>query len=163
LDNSPNLFTIADLSRVWILCDVYENDLASIQLNEFADIRLNAYPNQVFRGRISNIAPVLDPNIRTAKVRIETDDPGVIRLGMFVRATFHSQRTQVRAVVPASAILHLLDREWIYVPQGGRAFRRVEVVSGHVVAPGRQEIVSGIQPGDRVVTNALDLQNTADR
>ena len=163
LDNSPNLFTIADLSRVWILCDVYENDLASIQLNEFADIRLNAYPNQVFRGRISNIAPVLDPNIRTAKVRIETDNPGVIRLGMFVRATFHSQRTQVRAVVPASAILHLLDREWIYVPQGGRAFRRVEVVSGHVVAPGRQEIVSGIQPGDRVVTNALDLQNTADR
>jgi cobalt-zinc-cadmium efflux system membrane fusion protein len=163
LDNSPNLFTIADLSRVWILCDVYENDLASVQLNELADIRLNAYPSQVLRGRISNIAPILDPNIRTAKVRIETDNPGVMRLGMFVRATFHSQRTQVRAVVPASAILHLLDREWVYVPQVGHAFRRVEVVTGRVVAPGRQEIVSGIRPGDRVVTNALDLQNTADR
>ena len=163
LDNSPNLFTIADLSRVWILCDVYENDLASVQLNEFADIRLNAYPSHVLRGRISNIAPVLDPNIRTAKVRIETDNPGLMRLGMFVRATFHDQRTQVRAVVPASAILHLLDREWVYVPQGDHAFRRVEVVSGRVVSPGRQEIVSGIRPGDQVVTNALDLQNTADR
>lgn len=163
LDNSPNLFTIADLSRVWILCDVYENDLASIHLNEFADIRLNAYPSQVLRGRISNIAPVLDPNIRTAKVRIEADNPGEMRLGMFVRATFHGQRTQVRAVVPASAILHLLDRDWVFVPQGGHAFRRVEVVSGRVVSPGRQEIVSGIRPGDQVVTNALDLQNTAVR
>jgi membrane fusion protein, heavy metal efflux system len=110
LDNSPNLFTIADLSRVWIVCDVYENDLANVHLNEFADIRLNAYPGRVFQGRISNIGPVLDPNIRTAKVRIETENPGLMRLGMFVRATFQGQRMQARAVVPASAILHLHDR-----------------------------------------------------
>jgi cobalt-zinc-cadmium efflux system membrane fusion protein len=163
LDNSPNLFTVADLSKVWILCDVYENDLANVHLNEFADIRLNAYPSRVFQGRISNISPVLDSNIRAAKVRIETDNPGVMRLGMFVRATFHGQKARVLAVVPASAILHLHDRDWVYVPQGDHAFRRVEVVSGRVIATGQQVIVSGIRPGDQVVTNALDLQNTTDQ
>jgi cobalt-zinc-cadmium efflux system membrane fusion protein len=163
LDNSPNLFTIADISRVWIICDVYENDLPNVHLNESADIRLNAYPSRVFQGRISNIAPVLDPNLRTAKVRIETDNPGLMRLGMFVRATFRGQKTLGRAVVPASAILHLHDRDWVYVPQGGHAFQRVEVTSGGMVALGRQEILSGIRPGDRVVANALDLQYRADQ
>ena len=163
LDNSPNLFTIADLSRVWIICDVYENDLANVHLNELADIRLNAYPGRVFQGRISNIAPILDSNIRTAKIRIEADNPGLMRLGMFVRATFHGPGLQVRAVVPAPAILHLHDRDWVYVPHGSHAFRRVEVSSGQMVALGRQEIISGIRPGDRVVENALELENTVDQ
>jgi cobalt-zinc-cadmium efflux system membrane fusion protein len=86
---SPNPFTISDLSYVWILCDVYENDLVNVRLGEKADIRLNAYPNQVFTGTISNIGPVLDPNIRTVKVRIEMANPGMMRPGMFVTATFH--------------------------------------------------------------------------
>ena len=89
LDNSPNLFTIADLSSVWILCDVYENNLASVHLGEFADVRLNAYPDRLFKGHISNIGPILDPNIRTAKVRLDMANPGMMRLGMFVTATFH--------------------------------------------------------------------------
>ena len=89
---SPNPFTISDLTYVWILCDVYENDLSIVHLGERADIRLNAYPNQVFTGVINNIGPVLDPNIRTAKVRIEVRNPGLMRVGMFVTATFHGQR-----------------------------------------------------------------------
>ena len=68
---SPNPFTISDLSYVWILCDVYENDLANVRAWRQGRHSLNAYPNQVFTGTISNIGPVLDPNIRTAKVRIE--------------------------------------------------------------------------------------------
>lgn len=163
LDNSPNLFTISDLSRVWVICDVYENDLANVQVNEFADIRLNAYPDKVLKGRISNIGSILDPNIRTAKVRIEIENPGLMRLGMFVQATFRGQRKQVRGVVPASAILHLHDRDWVYVPQRRDAFRRLEVLSGQMVAPGQQEIVSGVSPGERVVTNALLLQNSAEQ
>jgi cobalt-zinc-cadmium efflux system membrane fusion protein len=163
LDNSPNLFTISDLSRVWIICDVYENDLAHVRLNEFADIRLNAYPGRVFKGRIGNIGPILDPAIRTAKVRIEMANPGLMRPGMFAQATFRGQQKLVRGSVPASAILHLHDRDWVYVPQGGNKFRRVEVQSGEMVSPGQQEIVSGIRPGDRVVANALDLQNTAEQ
>src|SRR5215469_3340273 len=158
---SPNAFTISDLSHVWILCDVYENDLSFVRLGESADIRLNAFPEKVYKGRLSNIGAILDPSIRTAKVRIEVENPGLMRLGMFVEATFHSPQSQMRAVLPASAILHLHDREWVYVPQGG-AFRRVEVRSGRMLTPGQQEVLAGIRPGQRVVLNALDLQNTAE-
>jgi cobalt-zinc-cadmium efflux system membrane fusion protein len=163
LDNSPNLFTIADLSRVWIVCDVYENDMANVRLGEYADIHLNAYPGRVFEARVSNIGPALDPNIRTAKVRLEVENPGLMRLGMFVTATFHGQQKETRALVPASAVLHLHDRDWVYVPAGGNTFRRVEVTGGKTIAPNMQEIVTGIAPGDRVVSNALVLQNTAEQ
>lgn len=162
LDNSPNLFTIADLSSVWVLCDVYENDLAQVHVGESADIRLNAYPDRVFKARIDNIGPILDPNLRTAKVRLQVSNPGVMRLGMFVTATFHGQSRRVLALVPASAVLHLHDRDWVYVPNGGNSFRRVGVVGGAMVAPNLQE-VTGINPGDRVVSNALVLQNTAEQ
>jgi cobalt-zinc-cadmium efflux system membrane fusion protein len=163
LDNSPNLFTIADLSSVWILCDVYENDLPSVHLGETAEIRLNAYPNSAFRGRISNISPILDPSIRTAKVRIEVRNSGIMKVGMFVSATFHGQKEEMRAAVPASAILHLHDRDWVYVPAGDKQFRRMEVVSGEALSNGLQEIVSGIQAGQQVVANALVLQSTTEQ
>ena len=117
---SPNPFTISDLSHVWILCDVYENDLAQVHLGEFADIHLSGYPNLVLKGHIGNIGPVLDPALHTAKVRLELANPGMLRLGMFVTATFHGLHKQVHASVPASAVLHLHDRDWVYVPVGGR-------------------------------------------
>jgi cobalt-zinc-cadmium efflux system membrane fusion protein len=163
LDNSPNLFTISDLSEVWILCDVYENDLPKVHLGEYADVRLNAYPARVFRARIANIGTVLDPNLRTAKVRLQMPNPGIMRIGMFVTATFHSQTKQVRATVPASAVLHLHDRDWVYVPVEGGRFRRVEVTGGAMLPDNMQEIVSGIEPGQRVVANALVLQNTVEQ
>jgi membrane fusion protein, heavy metal efflux system len=161
--SAPNPFTISDLSHVWILCDVYENDLAFVHVGQYADIRLNAYPNTVYKGRLSNIGPILDPNIRAAKVRIEVENPGLMRLGMFVEATFRSLESQVHAVLPASAILHLHDRDWVYVPQGGNMFRRVEVRSGRMISPGQQEILSGLRPGERAVADALDLQNTVEK
>ncbi|MFI5093565.1 MAG: efflux RND transporter periplasmic adaptor subunit [Candidatus Acidiferrales bacterium] len=161
--SSPNPFTISDLSNVWILCDVYENDLANVHVGETAEVRLNAYPDKVFTGRISNMSPVLDPSLRTAKVRIEVRNPGLMRIGMFVSATFHGQKKETRAAVPASAILHLHDREWVYVPAGEKKFRRVEVVTGNSVPDNRQEIVSGIRPGQQVVSNALVLQNSVEQ
>src|SRR5580700_11838968 len=91
---APNPFTISDLSHVWILCDVYENDLASVRRGETAEIGLNAYPDKVFRGEIANIGPLLDPNLRTAKVRIEVANPGSMKLGMFVTATFHGEKKE---------------------------------------------------------------------
>src|SRR5216684_6361344 len=160
---SPNPFTISDLSNVWILCDVYENDLASVHMGETAEIRLNAYPDKVFTGRISNVGPVLDPVIRTAKVRIEVHNPGLMRVGMFVTATFHGQKKETRAAVPASAILHLHDRDWAYVPAGEKKFRRVEVAAGGALPNGMQEIVSGVKPGQQVVGNALVLQNSVEQ
>jgi cobalt-zinc-cadmium efflux system membrane fusion protein len=163
LDNSPNLFTISDLSHVWIVCDVYENDLPTVRLGDTADIHLTAYPDRALTGRISNIGTILDPSIRTAKVRIEVDNPDLMRVGMFVTATFHGQSRQSRATVPASAILHLHDREWVYVPTGTGRFQRVEVVSGAVLPGNLQELISGLQPGQPVVSNALVLQNTAEQ
>lgn len=163
LDNSPNLFTIADLSSVWIICDVYENDLAGVNVGEYADIRLNAQPGRLFKARISNISPVLDPTIRAAKVRLELDNPGLMRVGMFVTAAFHGQTQETRAVVPATAVLHLHDRDWVYVPAENGRFRRVEVVSGKMLPDKLQEIVTGIPPGAQVVSNALVLQNAAEQ
>jgi cobalt-zinc-cadmium efflux system membrane fusion protein len=161
--SSPNPFTISDLSHVWILCDVYENDLVSVRLGEKADIRLNAYPEQVLAGIISNIGPVLDPNIRTVKVRIEMRNPGLMRPGMFVSATFHGRQKQTRAAVPATAILHLHDRDWVYLPVKGNQFRRTEVVGGDMLPGAMQEIVSGLAPGQQVVANALEFQNSAEQ
>jgi cobalt-zinc-cadmium efflux system membrane fusion protein len=161
--SSPNPFTISDLSRVWVLCDVYENDLATVRVGDTADIRLNAYPNKVFSGKISNIGPVLDPNLRTAKVRIEVANPGLMRPGMFATATFHSLDQKKYAAVPATAILHLHDRNWVYVPAGGNKLRRVEVIAGDMLAGGAQEIISGIAPGQQVVANALEFQNSVEQ
>jgi cobalt-zinc-cadmium efflux system membrane fusion protein len=160
---SPNPFTISDLSNVWILCDVYENDLANVHVGETAEIRLNAYPDKLFTGRISNVLPVLDPTIRTAKVRIEVRNPGLMRVGMFVTATFHGQKKETHALVPASAILHLHDRDWVYVPTGDKKFRRVEVAGGKMLPGNMQEVVSGIKPGVQVVQNALVFQNTVEQ
>ena len=160
---SPNPFTIADLSHVWILNDVYENDLPFVRVGEYADVHLNAYPNIVLRGRIGNISPNLDPNLRTAKVRLEVENTGILRLGMFVTSTFHALKKEVRATVPAPAVLHLHDRDWVYVPIEGKRFRRVEVTAGNMLPDNTQEIVSGIQPGQKVVARALVLQNTVEQ
>lgn len=159
--NTPNPFTISDLSSVWIVCDVYENDLAAVRLGDTADIRLNAYPGKVFKGRVSNISAILDPNIRTAKVRIEMGNPGLMRIGMFVSATFHGQTTEMHTIVPASAILHMHDRDFVYVAAPDKKFRRVEVASGELLSDNLslQEVKSGLKPGQQVVTNALVLDH----
>jgi len=160
---SPNPFTISDLSYVWILCDVYENDLPHVHVGETAEIRLNAYPSQTFTGRVSNVLPILDPTIRTAKVRIEVRNPGMMRVGMFVTARFRGQKKETHAVVPAAAILHLHDRDWVYIPDGESKFRRVSVVAGEPLSNNSQEVISGVEPGQRVVTNALLLQSTVEQ
>jgi cobalt-zinc-cadmium efflux system membrane fusion protein len=163
LDNSPNLFTISDLSRVWIVCDVYENDLPTVRVGDTAEIHLAAYPDRVLTGRINNIGAMLDPTIRTAKVRIEVANPGILRIGMFVTAAFHGRSTETRAVIPAAAVLHLHDRDWVYVPVGNAQFERREVAGGQMLPGNMQELRSGLRPGDRVVANALVFQNTVEQ
>jgi len=160
--SAPNPFTISDLSHVWIICDVYENDLSQVHLGEYADIHLTAYPDHVLRARIANIAPILDPSIRTAKVRLEVENPGLMRIGMFVTAAFHG-KSETHASVPSTAILHLHDRDWVYMPNNASHFRRAEVTAGKMLPGGMQEVVSGLKPGDRVVSNALVMQSTVEQ
>ncbi|MGO9325894.1 MAG: efflux RND transporter periplasmic adaptor subunit [Terracidiphilus sp.] len=155
-------FTIADLSVVWIVCDVYENDLPKVHLGQEAQIQLDAYPGKVLTGRISDIGPVLDPTIRTAKVRLEVSNPGILKLGMFVTATFLGRTKEAHAVVPASAILHLHDRQWVFVQAGGKQFKRIEVTADGVLPGDQQEILSGIAPGQQVVRDVLELEATAE-
>jgi cobalt-zinc-cadmium efflux system membrane fusion protein len=159
----PNPFTISDMSKVWIVCDVYENNMAQVHIGEYADIHLTAYPDRVLKARISNILPIVDPSIRTAKVRLEVENPGLMRLGMFVTATFHGETLERRAMVPATAILHLHDREWVYTPTQPGHFRRLEVVAGSMLPDSMQEVVRGIKAGEKVVSNALVFQNTVEQ
>lgn len=157
LSGSATAFTIADLSTVWVVCDVYENDIPKLQVGQEARIKVNAFSDRVLTGRISDIGPILDPSLRTAKVRVELANPGFLKLGMFATATFTSRSKEVRAVVPADAVLHLHDREWAFLPAGENQFKRVEVHAGRMIDGNRQEILSGLQPGQQVVANALLL------
>ena len=156
---SATAFTVADLTSVWVICDVYENDIPKLALGQEARIKINAYPDKVITGRVSDIGPVLDPSLRTAKVRIEVPNPGILKLGMFVTSTFQSLKKQHFALVPAPAVLHLRDREWVYVPAPDNHFRRVEVKAGQIIGD-KQAILSGIQAGQQVVSNVLQLEAT---
>ena len=161
--SGPNPFTISDLSFVWVICDVYENDLDAVHVGEYADIHLNAYPGKILKGRIDNILPTLDPTIRTAKVRLEVQNPGMLRIGMFTTATFFGKQAETRSSVPATAILHIHDRDWVFVPLGYGSFKRLEVTAGAMLPGKMQEVVAGIKPGDQVVENALVMQNTVEQ
>jgi cobalt-zinc-cadmium efflux system membrane fusion protein len=169
LSGSSNAFVIADLSHVWILCDVYENDLATVHVGQSADIHLSAYPDRLLTGTIGDVGALLDPNLRTGKVRVQVPNPGyLMRVGMFATATFHGKKLEMHAAVPSTAILHLHDRDWVYVPTGNGGadanspqFRRVSVVGGAMLPDGAQEVNSGLAAGQQVVRNALELQNTA--
>jgi len=160
---SANPFTISDISYVWVVCDVYENDISTLQVGQAAEVHLNAFPNQVIKGVISNIGALLDPNIRTAKVRVEVPNPGNrMKIGMFATATFYGLKKETYTSVPATAILHLHDRDWVFVPAPNQMFQRVEITSGDQLPNQMQQVLSGLQPGQKVVTNALSLQTAID-
>ncbi len=157
--------TVADLTHVWVVCDVYENDLAQVHVGQGADITLNAFPGQVRKGTISDVGAILDPGLRTAKVRIQVPNPGQqLRIGMFATATFHGAKAQSALVVPADAILHLHDQEWVFVPANAPGFfRRVAVKTGGVL-PGDAVVVnSGLHEGDQVVARALVLEEATEQ
>src|ERR1035438_6230648 len=143
LDNQQALFTIANLSVVWVLCDVYQDMLPRVHVGDIAEINLNGYEEK-FPGKVINISQVLDPTTRAAKVRIELPNPhGILRAGMFVTATFRAKQLVERVVVPASAVVHLHDKDWVYVPVGQNQFRRVAVQLGLQEKDGTQQVIRG--------------------
>lgn len=156
---------IADLSHVWVVCDVYENDLAQVHLGEQADIALNAFPGQTLKGTISDIGAILDPSLRTAKVRIQVPNSGSrLRVGMFATASFHGSRAENALAVPANAILHLHDRDFVFVPAGATGnFRRVAITTGQSLPGNAVELKSGLQEGQQVVGNALELEEATEQ
>lgn len=164
LDNAPSLFTIADLSNVWVLCDVFENDLARVRVGDRAEIELNAYPDRRLTGRVANISKLLDPNTRAAKVRIElTNEAGILRPNMFASVHFVSQGTETRTVIPASAVLRLQDRDWVFIKLNDKQFRKTEVHAGPVNPDKTQQILSGLHTGEQVVSDALMFDREAQK
>jgi len=162
LDNTPNLFTIADLSQVWVVCDVFENDLGEVHLGDPANILLNAFPERTFHGKVADISRVLDPNTRSAKVRIVLPNgDGSLRPGMFAVANFRSRKLQDRVVVPSTAIMRLQDKDWIFRKEAENRFRRVAVQASGTSADGMQQIREGVKAGDEVVVDALDFSTEA--
>ena len=162
LDNSPNLFTIADLTQVWVVCDVYENDLSQIQLGDSAEIRLNAYPEKTYKGTVADISRVLDPNLRSAKVRIVLPNPdGSLRPNMYAVATFRSRKVQPRLVVPTTAIMRLQDKDWVFRKEGQNQFRKTEVHTQGVTEDAFQQLQDGpLKAGDEIVANALAFSSS---
>jgi cobalt-zinc-cadmium efflux system membrane fusion protein len=160
LDNTPNLFTIADLGQVWVVCDVFENDLGEVHLGDAAEIRLNAFPDRAFKGKVADISRVLDPNTRSAKVRIVLDNAdGALRPGMYAVATFRSRKLTNRVIVPSTAIMRLHDKDWVFRKESDKRFRKIVVQADGLAPDGMQEIRDGVKPGDELVTNALEFSS----
>jgi cobalt-zinc-cadmium efflux system membrane fusion protein len=160
-DNSPNLFTIANLSHVWILCDVYEDTLTRVHLGDLAEVKLNALPDKVFPGQVGNISRVLDANTRTAKVRIELANPGgVFRSGMFATASIRSRKEVEQPVISTAAVMRMHDKDWVFVPLGGNKFRRTEVKLGPIMKDGMQQVLAGLSVHEKVVEKALQFSST---
>jgi cobalt-zinc-cadmium efflux system membrane fusion protein len=158
LDNTPNLFTIANLSEVWVVCDVFENDLGEVHLGDSAEIHLNAFPDRAFKGTVADISRVLDPNTRSAKVRIVlANADGALRPGMYAVAKFRSRKLTSRIVVPSTAIMRLHDKDWVFRKESNNRFRKIAVQADGMTPDGMQEIRDGVKAGDELVTNALEF------
>ena len=162
LDNQQALFTIANLSHVWVICDAYQDMLPRIHLGDIADVMLPGYSER-YPGTVINISEVLDPTTRAAKVRINLPNPKrIMRVGMYVNAIFRSRQLIERPVVPTTAVISLHDATWVFVPLGNGQFRRARVELGPQEPDGYQQVISGLQANMQVVTNALQFSSASE-
>ncbi|MDX2208704.1 MAG: efflux RND transporter periplasmic adaptor subunit [Gemmatimonadales bacterium] len=154
-DPSDTLFTVADLSRLWIELDIFERDLANVRTGQTVTVAVTAYPGRTFPGRIVYVGAIVDPVKRTVRARVEIPNPGgALKPGMFATATVQVGGTgAASAVVPQSAVQELQGRKVVFVPgDAAGEFRPVRVVVGATLDGDRIIILSGLAPGSRVVT-----------
>ena len=152
-------FTISDMSTVWVLVNVYQNDLPYVKVGDQVAIHTDAYPD-VFHGRISYIAASLDPSTRTLQARIETNNPGEkLKKDMFVTSTVNAGTIKDAIALPDSAVLRDNENQpFVYAEVGSNQFGRRGVTLGENLG-GQTQITSGIKPGDQIVGNgSLFLQ-----
>jgi membrane fusion protein, heavy metal efflux system len=144
-------FTISDMSSVWVLVNVYQNQLAFVRARDSVAVQTDAYP-AVFHGRISYVAAALDPNTRTLQARIVTDNPGEkLKKDMWVTAIVQAGKIEHALIVPDAAVLRDSENQpFVYVQAGERQFARRQVTVGDS-QNGRTEILSGLAAGERVV------------
>jgi Cu(I)/Ag(I) efflux system membrane fusion protein len=150
------LFTLSDLSSVWLYADVYEKDIAGVQVGLPVQVMTNAYPGQVFNGVVTFITPVVDDATRTVKVRIEMANPdGKLKPNMFANVSIKAPLGE-SLVIPSSALLDTGTRKIVFVAKDEDTFVKRDIVTGQE-ADGYIQVLSGLQPGDVVVTAATFL------
>ena len=156
------MFTIADLGHVWVWIDVYERDLRRVHLEDDVVVAADAYPDELFRGKVSYISDQVDADTRTVRARIDVDNPShKLRPGMFARVTltdphFESTDRVSSLVVPSGAVQRDGEEFVVFVAQGNNRFARHEVEVGRS-AGGLTEILSGLASGDTVVVEGAFL------
>jgi membrane fusion protein, heavy metal efflux system len=154
VDGATKLFTVVDLSTVWIVADVYERDLSHVRVGSEAAITTPAYPGTTLRGRVSYIDPQVTVATRTAKVRVEVANPrGDLRLGMYADVAVSTGETTARVMIPRASIQQVGNRAVVYLADSQQPGRFVERAVTLGVSSGEQvEVVSGLRSGDVVVT-----------
>jgi cobalt-zinc-cadmium efflux system membrane fusion protein len=157
---STQVFTISNMHTVWVMANVFEDDLSHVHTGDPADITSDAYPNRHFRGRVSYVGAALDPNSRTVQARIVTDNPDeMLKNNMYVTASLSAGTISKVIAVPDAAVLR--DSEnlpFVYVELGKDRFSRRSIQVGQSNA-GLTEVASGLSPGDKIVGNgSLFLQ-----
>jgi membrane fusion protein, heavy metal efflux system len=155
---STQVFTVSNMSTVWVLVNVYQNDLSYIHLGNPVTVSTNAFPTE-FHGRISYISPSLDADTRTLKVRIVTGNPhGMLKKDMYVTAVVQSGKTKALTVPDDAVLRNDVNEPFVYVLSGTNDFSRQLVDIGQS-ANGQTQVLSGLKPGDRVAGNgSLFLQ-----
>lgn len=146
------LYTIVDLSRVWIMADLFEYEAPNIRPGETASLSLQSMPGRKFTARVNYIQPQVDPMTRTLKVRLDMDNPGLrLKPDMFANVEFHVNMP-VRLTVPVDAVLDAGERKTIFVDRGDGFFEPRQVTTGERDG-GRIQILSGLSGGERIVTS----------
>lgn len=146
------VFTIADLSTVWVQADVYERDISSVRPGQSVEITINALQERTFRGKVTYISDVLDPTTRTAKVRCEVENPrSELRLGMFGTVLLPTSGTRDALTVPVSALQTVGGKQLVFVKEGADRIEPREVTL-RTRANGKAEVKTGLKAGELVVT-----------
>ncbi len=154
VDAGMPLYRLADLGIVWVFAQVYEQDLPYVQLGQEAVVKLSSLPDREFRGRVTYIYPNVDEKTRTARVRLEFENPGYfLKPGMFVSAQIVSELKPSVLLVPDSAVLRSGDKNTVFVALPGGKFDPRTVMLGLEAEHDQYEVISGLQAGDRVVTS----------
>ncbi len=154
VDAGMKLYRLADLGIVWVFAQVYEQDLPYVQLGQEATVKLSSLPDREFRGRVTYVYPDVDEKTRTARVRLEFENPGYfLKPGMFVSVQITSELEPAAVLVPDSAVLRSGEKNTVFVALPGGKFDPRTVVLGPEAEHDMYEVISGLKVGERIVTS----------
>jgi RND family efflux transporter MFP subunit len=158
VDAGMRLYRIADLGIVWVIAQVYEQDLPFVKLGQEAVVKVASLPDREFRGRVTFVYPSVDEKTRTAKVRLEFENPGYyLKPGMFVSAQIHAQLEDSAVLVPESAVLRSGAKNTVFVALDGGRFEARDVALGVEAENGMNQVISGLKAGEHIVTSGQFL------